>query len=298
MLKEDFTSVGIIKKNQSKLFGYMFVTTVILGLLGCFISQVFHFGLTGTGCFLLAAGVIDFIAYYYSDSFIIKSENAIKIEDEQVPEYYELVKNLCDNANIKMPRLYFIDTPAINAFATGRNIDKAVLVVTKGLLEKLNPDEIKGVIGHELAHIESGDMKLMSVLSILSGLICILSDMIWYSGTIDRASSRDQSGVLAIIGLVISLLAPITSVIIKFAVSRNREFVADARGAEIAGNPEFLAKALNKIKHDRIQVPNPSKATAHLYIASPFRGDFIGELFSTHPDIDERINRLNNMKLI
>lgn len=285
---------NIIRKNQCKLYWYMFIITVFIGVLGYIISSTLHFGLTGTGCFLIGAGIVDFIAYYYSDKLIIKSENAMPVSDSQIPQLYELVNELCTNNNIEMPKLYMIDSKSINAFATGRNKYLAVLVVTRGLLEKLSIDEIRGVIGHELSHIETEDVKLMSVLSILTGLVCIIADIYWTN--VMNKTDNDQSGIISIIGMVLSLFAPITSILIKLSVSRSREFAADARGAEMSGNPEFLANALKKIKKDRIKVPYASKATAHLFFTSPFKDDFIGELFSTHPDIDERIRRLLDMK--
>ena len=294
--QQNFSSCDVIHRNKMKMYWWMFLTTVIIGILGCIISTIFHFGLTGTGCFLIGAGIVDFVAYYYSDKFIIKSENAKPISEEQIPQLYDMVRTMCEKNNLKMPRLYLIDTQAMNAFATGRNADLAIVAVTRGLLEKLSPEEISGVIGHELAHIESQDMKIMSVLSILSGLICILADMFWTSA-MGNASEKDESGIVTLIGLALSLFAPITSMLIKLSVSRTREFSADARGAEIAGNPHYLPHALEKMKRDRIKVPHVSKATAHLYFASPFKDDVIGELFSTHPDIDERINRLLNMNL-
>lgn len=291
------SSYSAIQQNQFKLYGYMFALTVIIGLLGVAISSHFNFGLTGTGIFLLVAGIIDFVAYYFSDTLVIKSEHAKPISRETIPAYYDLVEEICKNNNIRIPKLYMIDSKAINAFATGRNIDKSALVVSRGLLEKLKPEEIKGVVGHELAHIESGDMKLMSVLSILVGIISIFSDMFWYSNAVNKASEKDNSGILVIIGIILSIFAPLTSLLIKLSVSRTREFTADARGAEISGNPEYLANALNKIKHDRIELPHINSATAHLYIASPYKSDFIETLFSTHPNIDERIQRLLNMKI-
>lgn len=295
--QKSFYSSGIIYKNRCKMYWWMLITTLIIGILGYAISTFFHFGLTGTGCFLIGAGIIDYVAYYYSDKFIIKSENAKPITEKQIPQLYEMVKRICENNNLKMPRLYLIDSQAINAFSTGRNADLAIIAVTKGMLEKLSPEEISGVIGHELAHIESQDMKIMSILSILSGLVCILGDMFWTSAMVGKASEKDESGIVSIIGLVLALFAPLTSLLIKLSVSRTQEFAADARGAELSGNPQYLAHALEKIKRDRIKVPHVSKATAHLYFASPFKDDVISELFSTHPDIDERIRRLLNMNI-
>ena len=290
-------SNSIIKQNQAKVFLYMVIMTTIIGVLGHFVSTYFNFGLTGTGIFLIIAGLIDFVAYFFSDVFVIKSSGAKEIKEEQMPEYFKLVRDMCERNHIKMPKLYLINTGAMNAFATGRNKDKAVVAVTRGLLEKLNPEEISGVVGHELSHIENGDMFLMSVLSILAGFISILADSFWYSSAMGRASDRDRSGVIAIIGLILALLAPITASLIKLAVSRSREYMADAKGAQICGNPLYLASALSKIKNDRIPLPGAGQATAHLYISNPFKGDFISKLMSTHPDTDDRIKKLQNMNI-
>lgn len=290
-------SNDIIQKNRTKVFLYMAGMTAFIGILGYFISEHFDFGLTGTGVFLIIAGIIDFIAYFFSDTLVIKSANAKPIMRETLPEYYDLVKDLCEKNNIQMPKLYMVNNNSINAFATGRNKSRAVVAVTRGLLEKLSPDEIRGVVGHELSHIEGGDMLLMSALSILVGFISILADLFWYSSAMNRVSSRDNSGVTAIIGIILSLFAPITATLIKLSVSRTREYSADANGAKICGNPIFLADALCKIKKDRIPLPYASKATAHLYFASPFKQDLFEELFSTHPNIDERIKRLREMQI-
>jgi len=289
-------SNNIIRQNQAKVFLYMAIMTTIIGVLGYFVSSYFNFGLTGTGIFLIIAGIIDFIAYFFSDTFVIKSSGAKEIKEEQMPEYFKLVRDMCERNKIKMPKLYLINTGAMNAFATGRNKDKAVVAVTRGLLEKLTPEEISGVVGHELSHIENGDMFLMSVLSILAGFISIIADSFWYSG-MGRSSDRDRSGIVALIGLALALLAPITASLIKLAVSRSREYMADAKGAQICGNPLYLASALNKIKNDRIPLPGARQATAHLYISNPFKGDFISKLMSTHPDTDDRIQKLENMNI-
>ena len=290
-------SNNIIKQNQAKVFMYMAIMTAIIGVLGHFVSSYFNFGLTGTGVFLIIAGIIDFIAYFFSDVFVIKSSGAKEIKEEQMPEYFKLVRDMCERNHIKMPKLYLINTGAMNAFATGRNKDKAVVAVTRGLLEKLTPEEISGVVGHELSHIEHGDMFLMSVLSILAGFVSILADAYWRSSLMGRSSDRDRSGVFMLIGLALAIFAPITASLIKLAVSRSREYMADAKGAQICGNPLYLASALNKIKNDMIPLPNASQATAHLYISNPFKGDFLSKLMSTHPDTDDRIRKLENMNI-
>jgi heat shock protein HtpX len=212
-----------------------------------------------------------------------------------MPEYYALVREMCERNNIKMPRLYLINTSAMNAFATGRNQDRAVVAVTRGLLEKCTPDEVRGVVAHELSHVVNLDILLMSAISILAGVISILSDMFWYNSFGNRLREKDNSGIVTLIGIALAIFAPLTACLIKMAISRTREYTADAKGAEICGNPLFLASALNKIKNDGVPLPNASQATAHLYISSPFRRNFLAELMSTHPNIDERIKKLQQM---
>ncbi len=287
----------IIFRNQAKLFLYMFMMTTIIGVLGYYLSTTFGFGLRGTGIFLLIAGIIDVVSYWFSDVFVIKSSGAIPIKEEAMPEYYALVRNMCERNGLRMPRLYLINSSSMNAFATGRNKERAVVAITRGLLEKLSPEEISGVVGHELSHIENGDMLLMSALAILAGFVSILADTFWYSGAMNRASQRDNSGILSIIGLVLALFAPISAALIKLAVSRSREYMADAKGAQICGNPLYLASALRKIKNDNIPLPNASNATAHLYFSNPFKKGGFAQLMSTHPNIDKRIERLQNMGL-
>lgn len=284
-----------IQQNNHKVYIYMMVLTLFIGLLGHFISMFFNFGLTGTGCFLITAGLINFLAYFFSDTLLLRSSHAKILTREMIPDYFDLVEQLTQKAGLKMPRLFLIEEDAINAFATGRNQDKAAVAVTRGLLEKLTPDEISGVVAHELAHVQFNDMRLMAVVSVLAGVISIFADMFWRNNAMSDAQSRDRSGVLAIVGVLLSLLAPITTYLVQLAISRQREYIADARAAEITGNPNFLIQAFEKIKRDQIPMPSVSSASAHLYIANPFKQGSIEILMSTHPDIDDRIARLKSL---
>jgi heat shock protein HtpX len=283
---------AVIQQNNTKVYLYMVLMTMVIGLLGHFISMTFNFGLTGTGVFLILAGLYNILAYYFSDWLILRSSHAKPITEEAIPEYTAIVKKLALKAGIPMPKLYVIHEDAINAFATGRNQKKAVVVVTRGLLEKLTPDETAGVIAHELAHIQYNDMFLMAVISVLTGLISIFADIFWFNNLMSQAESRDRSGAIAIIGVILALFAPLASVFVKLAISRKREYNADARGAELTGNPNFLIGALEKIKRDQVPLPRANRAMAHLYIASPFKGGGLEEFMSTHPDIDKRIEAL------
>ena len=168
---------NIIRENKNRLFLYMLGMTAIIVALGHIISQYLGYGLMGTGISLIFAGGLNFISYFFSDSIVIKSTGAQEIKESDLPQYYNLVREMCKRNNLHMPRLYIINSQALNAFATGRNREKSIVAVTKGLLEKLTPEEISGVVGHELSHIENGDILLMSAISILAGFVSILAQM-------------------------------------------------------------------------------------------------------------------------
>ncbi len=290
-------SNDIIQKNQFKLFSYMFLMTAIIGTLGYYLSSVFGWGYTGLGCFLIFAGILDFVAFFFSDVYVIHSTKAQPISEEAMPEYYALVREMCRRNDLKMPRLYLVNTNAMNAFATGRNKDRAIVAVTSGLMERLSPDEISGVVAHELSHIENYDMLIMSAISILAGFISILANIFLRSSIFGRNNNRDNSGIFMLVGLVLAILAPLSAGLIKMAVSRSREYMADAKGAKICGNPLYLASALEKIKGDNIPTANASTETAHLYFSNPFKKNGFAELMSTHPNIDDRIEKLREMSV-
>jgi heat shock protein HtpX len=287
---------AIIQQNTFKTYLCMAVLTLILGLLGTGISYFLHWGLTGTGAFLILSGIINFVAFYFSDRLILRISGAKLLEKDQVPELFDIVNSLCQENNLPLPKLYLIDTDAMNAFATGRDQQHAAVAVTRGLLEKLTPDELKGVVAHELSHIKYGDMRLMAVVSVVAGFISILADMYWHGVSVGRVSEKDRSGFVAIIGIILSLFAPLTAMFIQLAISRRREFAADASAAEMTHNPSWLAEALRKISMDQRPLPSMSSTTAHLYISSPFPAQsWLDRIFSTHPPVEERIAALNSL---
>ena len=288
---------NIIRENKNRLFLYMLGMTAIIVTLGHIISQYLGYGLMGTGISLIFAGGLNFISYFFSDSIVIKSTGAQEIKESDLPQYYNLVREMCKRNNLHMPRLYIINSQALNAFATGRNREKSIVAVTKGLLEKLTPEEISGVVGHELSHIEHGDILLMSAISILAGFVSILAQMLGTRGLSAGLSRRENSGSVAILGIVLALAAPFTATLIKLAISRTREYSADALGAKICGNPQYLASALNKIKYDGNPLAKANDATAHLYISNPFKNNTLANLMSTHPNIDDRIQKLQQMSI-
>ncbi|MFH1232895.1 MAG: M48 family metalloprotease [Patescibacteria group bacterium] len=284
-----------IRNNNFKVYFLIAILTAIIGLLGSLISYYFKWGLTGTGSFLIIIGIIDFIAYFYSDKIILRVTRAKPVTKEQVPEYYEIVSILCAKANIPFPKLYLLDDNTMNAFATGRDYNHSAIAVTKGLLQKMTLDEVAAVIAHELSHIKNYDMRIMAVISILVGAISIIADLYWSSNIVNKAQEKDNSGIIAIIGAILSIFAPLTAFFIQMAISRKREYVADAGSAELTKKPKALASALRKISMD-IRLPKHfSASTAHLYFSAPSVDSFIDKLFSTHPPIDERIKLLENI---
>lgn len=287
---------NVVQRNILRTYVCMALLTLLITLLGYIISSTFNFGLSGTGIFLTISGIINFIAYFYSDKLIIKSSNVKPLAQEDIPELFNIVGKICNENNMPLPKLYYLNNDAINAFATGRDQKHAAIVVTKGLLEKLTPNEIKGVLGHELSHVKNFDTRLMAVITILVGLVSILADIYWRSQVVSKVSQKDRSGVLSIIGLVLALFAPISAMFIQMAVSRKREYIADALGAQMVKSSKFLASALQKINKDQLPLPSASAVTASLYISNPFKtGDFLENLFSTHPPIEERIIALNKL---
>ncbi len=276
----------------------MAALTAAVGILGYIISSNFNLGLSGTGIFLLIAAVINLIAYYYSDKLVIASTRAISISKRQAPEIYKIVGNLCKTNNLAMPKIYYIDEDAMNAFATGRDEKHASVVVTRGLIEKLTEKEVESVIAHEIAHIKNSDMKILAIATALAGIISIIADMYWRASIVNTAADQDRSGAMAMVGMVFALIAPISASLVKLAVSRKREYAADALGARMVGRSKHLISALDKISRDQLPLPNASHSTAHLYFSNPFKSkDFVERILSTHPPIEERIKVLTQIKL-
>ena len=278
---------------------------------------LFIIGLGWLFSYILKSPVILFVAvifsifmsitsYWYSDKLVLSMAGAKLIKKNDNPTLYRIVENLCITAGLPLPKIYIINESQPNAFATGKNKDHAVIAVTAGLLEKLEKAELEGVIAHELSHIKNKDMLLQTIVVVLVGVIAIASNMFlrisFYGGGRRRDSSKGNLGVLLVIlGIASAVLAPIAANLIKLAVSRKREFLADASGALITRHPEGLARALGKIANDPNQMRKTNNATAHLYIANPFRGkqakSWFTRLYSTHPPVEERIKALRGMKV-
>ena len=274
-------------------------TTLLLGGLTGLLMLIggYFGGQQGMIIAFIFALVMNFGSYWFSDKIVLSMYHAQEVNESQAPEIFTLVRNLALRASLPMPRVYIIPEDTPNAFATGRDENHAVVAVTEGILRILNREELEGVIAHELTHIKNRDMLVSSIAATLAGAIVMLAHMaqwaaIFGGGSRDR--ENDGGGVIGLIAMAI--LAPIAATIIQMAISRSREYDADAGGAHISGKPYGLASALEKLSRASQSIPlqaNPS--TAHLFIVNPLTGRSFMSLFSTHPPIEERVARLRAM---
>ena len=277
--------------------GNWFKTTLLLGVMTAlivWIGDLFGGRQGMVMAFILAMGM-NFFSYWYSDKIVLKMYRAQEVGPNDFPGLYNAVRQLAQNANLPMPRVYIIPEESPNAFATGRNPEHAVIAVTEGLLKTMNDEEATGVLAHEMSHIKNRDILIGSIAATMAGAIMILATMARWTAFFGGGSSDDEGGGgLGAIGLIVmSILAPIAAMLIQMAISRSREYLADATGSQLVGNPEGLANALEKLGAATRRLPmkaNPS--TAHMFIVNPLSGGSIMNLFSTHPPLEERIARL------
>lgn len=240
-------------------------------------------------------------SYWFSDKIVLASTHAEPIKKEDSPELYRIVENLSIASGIPMPKVFILNEAQPNAFATGRDEKHAVIAVTKGLLGKLERNEIEGVIAHEISHIRNKDILLQTAVVVLVGIITIVSDFFirisFYSGDRDNKNN----GIMIVLGIIAAVLAPIAASLIQLSISRKREFLADASGALLTRYPEGLASALEKISSDSTPIRTANNSNAHLFISSPLRGkeskSWFSKLFLTHPPVEERIANLRGMKI-
>lgn len=284
------------KRKTNVLIGLFFALLVAIGYAFSMYtgeSPVFTMGIAGVISIVMAL-----VGYYSGDSIALSSAGAKEVSKESNAYLYNLVENLCITAGMKtVPRVYVIEDPAINAFATGRDPEHASIAVTTGAIKLLENEELEGVLAHELAHVKNYDIRLMTIVIVLIGSIALLSDMFRFS-SFRKSDNRDSGpGWLAIVGFLLIILSPIIAELIKLAISRKREFLADATGSLLTRYPEGLARALEKIRDNNQPMQHANHATAHLYIENPFRtaGKKASSFFSTHPPIEERIRALRNM---
>ncbi len=284
---------------------------VVIGI-GWVVAQIYH----NPSILYFAVGfsiVMNFVSYWFSDKIALALHKAQPVELKSNPELYRLLENLTIAAGLPMPRFYLIDDSAPNAFATGRNPQHAVVAVTSGLLEKLDRSELEGVLAHELSHIGNRDMLVSTVAVVLVGFVSILADMfmrsMWFGRS--RDNDRGSNGVMILVGIVLSILAPIFASLIHLAISRRREFLADASAVLLTRYPEGLISALKKISAHGRPIRTATNATAHLFFENPFGADadgdgipdhkqktpWLAKLFSTHPPIEERIKALQKARV-
>jgi heat shock protein HtpX len=243
---------------------------------------------------LIAAGM-NLFSYWNADKLVLSMNRAVEVDERNAPEYYAIVQSLAKRAGLPMPKTYLIDNPQPNAFATGRNPQNAAVAATTGLLQQLSHEEVAAVMAHELAHVQHRDTLTMTIVATLAGAISMLGNFAFFFG-----GSRDSNNSFGFIGVLLAMIvAPFAAMIVQMAVSRTREYEADRRGAEIAGNPLWLASALDKIARGAERIRNPdaerNPATAHLFIINPLSGERMDSLFSTHPNTDNRIAALQAM---
>ncbi|MFA5135055.1 MAG: M48 family metallopeptidase [Patescibacteria group bacterium] len=295
-----YTQIAQNKRKSLLLLGIFFIIIILLGWV---FGELTEFGYAGLVIAVFIAVGMSLFSYYSGDKVALWTAGARAIEKEDNPYVFRMVENLCITAGLPMPKVHIINDPAINAFATGRDPEHSSIAVTTGAIEKLANEELEGVIAHELSHIKNYDIRLMTVVIICVGIIALLSN--WFFRISFFGGRRNSRGdgriqlILMIIGLILIIFAPLIGQLIKLAVSRKREFLADASGALLTRYPEGLARALEKIKLNNSQpMPRANNATAHLYISNPF-GDKaakgLARLFSTHPPVEERIAALRGM---
>lgn len=298
------THYDLVAKNKQK--SWIIITLFMTFIVGAVyvMSMGLGYGLDLVGIALIVSGVMSFASYWWSDKIILTLSGARPATREEFFDFYTVTENIVMGQRMPMPKLYVIDDTAMNAFATGRDPDHAVVCATTGLLSRLERSEIEGVVAHELAHIQNYDIRLMSIVAILVGFVALLSDwmlrMTMFGGRREERGGGQLQIIMLVAGIALAILTPIVSQLIQLAISRRREFLADATGAGMTRNPEGLARALEKITADHEPLEAANKATAHMYIANPLKdhkdaiGWFAG-LFRTHPPVEDRLQQLRSM---
>ena len=274
-------------------------TTILLAVMTAIIVWVGQIlgGRQGMFIALIFAAGMNFFSYWFSDKIVLRMYRAQEVTPQQSPELYEIVETLTRRANLPMPKIFIIPQQAPNAFATGRNPKHAVVAVTEGLLRIMDRDEIMGVLAHELGHVKNRDILIGSIAATMAGAIMMLASMARWSAIFGGIGQDDERGGSGIGLIIMSLLAPFAAMLIQMAISRSREYLADATGANFAGNPEGLADALEKLGAYSGKIPmNANPSTAHMFISNPLSGQRLMRLFSTHPPMEERIARLRGIR--
>ncbi len=282
--------------NTVKTAALLAAMTVLFVLLGGMLG-----GEQGMVVAFLFAGLMNFASYWWSDRIVLWMYGAKEVTEAQAPDFHALVRRLAQRAGLPMPRVYIIPTDTPNAFATGRNPQHAAVAATEGILRILSPDELEGVMAHELGHVRNRDILISTIAATLAGAIMMLARMAQFAAMFGggRHSDDDEGGAGGVLGMILlAILAPLGAMLIQMAISRAREYLADAAGAQISRKPWALANALEKLERGAAALPmeaNPS--TAHMFIVNPLRGSGLLSLFSTHPPVAERVARLRAMRI-
>lgn len=292
-----------IDSNKRRTALLITIFLVIVIAIGWFFGVYMGYGYSITIFAVIFSLAMSLTSYYKGDKIALASTGAKAIEKEDNPYVYRMVENLCITAGMTMPKVYIINSPALNAFATGRDPEHASIALTTGIINVLENQELEGVIAHELSHIKNYDIRLMTVVVLLVGFIALISNIFFRAqlfGMGSRRSSNNNGGgqlgtIIMIAGIVLLILSPIIAEIIKLAISRKREYLADASGALLTRYPEGLARALEKISQSNAPLQTASAATAHLFISNPLKKKSFTGLFSTHPPTEDRIKKLRGM---
>jgi heat shock protein HtpX len=292
-----------VDQNKRRSLVVMVLFVVFIGFFVWVLSELLGYGPGMVGIGLIFAGLMSFSSYWWGDKIILTISGARPANREKDFLFYTVTENLSLAAQIPMPKLYVIEDTAPNAFATGRDPQHAVVCATTGLLQKLDRTELEGVIAHELSHVRNYDIRLMSIVTILVGMVTLVADWLLRGasfGRRDRGKGGQLGGIFLIVGLALAILSPLIAQLMKLALSRRRELLADASAVMMTRFPDGLARALEKISQDQEPLEAANKATAHLYIVNPFKGQKLtakfANLFNTHPPVEERIKLLKEMK--
>ena len=297
------THYQLIAKNKRRSFFIIAIFIAFITGAAYIMAEGFNYPLQFVGWALILSGFSSFFSYYFSDKIILAMSGAKEATRQEHFDFYTIAENIANSQRMPKPKLYVIEDTAMNAFATGRDPEHAVVCATTGLLYRLNRGELEGVIAHEMGHIKNYDIRLMSIVSVLVGFIALLADWMIRMSFSRRKNDDNNSGqiqaIMTILAIVLAILSPVVAQLIQLAISRRREFLADATGASITKNPEGLARALEKISMDREPLEAANKATAHLYIADPLKNSkgaisVFKNLFNTHPPVAERIKALRS----
>lgn len=291
------------QSDRNKRLTWIYITGFLVFVIG--VGYVFA-GAMGNSWILYGAVIfsvlMSFSSYWWSDKIVLSMSGAKEVTRENAKEIYRIVENLCITAGLPVPKIYIIEDSAPNAFATGRDPEHGVICFTTGIIQKLEKAELEGVVAHELSHIGNRDVLLSTVVVVLVGFVTLLADWFRHWAFWGGRSRNNEGGgqlrlILIVLAILLSILAPIAAMLMQLAISRKREFLADADGALLTRYPEGLARALEKISADQEPLEAANRATAHLYIANPFKGKKVSKLFMTHPSIEERVAKLRGLDI-